>query len=226
MASKQYSGDGLAVKPSPDGARLRCVFQRLNARVTPQGLWLISTKDGAKGQPFRVVACAMGRGVMETLPSSGKVEVAGQVARFIRTELTEEYSVSIDGLKQDFVIEQRPPGDGPVHLELEVDGAKAEPLTDGARLVLADNERNMVYNRLKAVDARGRELSAKLEVVSGNRLALILDDTSAEYPVRIDPTFSDGNWVSIFGAPGLDYNSDAVAMAVDSSGNLESLQKS
>ena len=45
----------------PDGARLRCVFQRLNANVTTQRLWLASTKDGAKGEPFRVTARALGR---------------------------------------------------------------------------------------------------------------------------------------------------------------------
>src|SRR5438093_13432048 len=29
VAGKQYSGDGLAVAATPNGARLRCVFQRL-----------------------------------------------------------------------------------------------------------------------------------------------------------------------------------------------------
>ena len=39
-AAEQYNGDGLAVASTPDGAKLRCVFQRLNANVTTQGLWL------------------------------------------------------------------------------------------------------------------------------------------------------------------------------------------
>jgi hypothetical protein len=29
VAGKQYSGDGLSIVATPDGARLRCVFQKL-----------------------------------------------------------------------------------------------------------------------------------------------------------------------------------------------------
>ena len=47
------------------------------------------------------------------------------------------------------MIEQRPEGTGPVRLELEVDGAKAEAMEDGVRLVLADGGRKLVYSRLK-----------------------------------------------------------------------------
>ncbi len=186
-AGKQYSGDGLAVASSPDGARLRCVFQRLSGNATPEGLWLVSTREGAQGQPFRVVARALGRRAAEPLAPSGKVEMAGQIARFIRPGLTEEYSVGIDGLRQDFVIERPPPGDGSIRLELEVDGAKAQAIAGGARLVLADGGRQMVYNRLKAQDARRRELTAKLEVMSAHRLAVVLDDTAADYPVPDRP---------------------------------------
>jgi hypothetical protein len=200
VAGKGYSGEGLAVAPSRGGARLRCVFQRLTAKLTTEGLWLASTKEGAEGKPFRVIARALGRGSPQSLALSGKVETVGQVARFIRPGLTEEYSVGVDGLRQDFAIECRPAGRGSVRLELEVDGARAEAIPGGARLLLADGGRNMVYNRLKAEDARGRQLAAGLEVVSVHRLAVVLDDAAAEYPVRIDPTFSDANWVSLGGS--------------------------
>ena len=63
--------------------------------------------------------------------------------------------------------------------------------------MLADGGRKLVYNRLKAEDARGRELPAKIEVLSSNRLVVAVDDVAAEYPVRIDPTFSDANWFSL-----------------------------
>ena len=128
VAGKQYFGDGLAVASRPDGAMLRCALQRLTARVTAEGLWLVSTVDGARGEPFRVIARTLGHENEEGLPLSGKVAVAGQMARFIRTGLTEEYTVNMDGVRQDFVIEQRPEGTGPVRLELEVDGAKAEAM--------------------------------------------------------------------------------------------------
>jgi hypothetical protein len=37
-AGVQYQGDGLSVAPTPEGARLRCVFQKLEGQVTPEGL--------------------------------------------------------------------------------------------------------------------------------------------------------------------------------------------
>lgn len=222
VAGEQYSGDGLAVATCPEGARLRCVFQRLEAKVTPHGLWVVSIKEGASGQPFRVMAWSLGRAKTETLPSTGEVAVAGEVPRFVRPELTEEYAVGMDGVRQDFVIVRRPQGSGWVRLELEVDGAAAEAMAEGVRLALADGGRKLVYNRLKAEDARGRPLAAKFEVESASRLAVVLDDHEAQYPVRIDPTFSDGNWSSLFGMPGVVRANglQVYAAAVDGFGNL------
>src|SRR5690349_18834224 len=84
IVGRQYSGDGLAVVSSPDGAMLRCALQRLNARITSEGLWLVSTVDGAKGEPFRVIARTLGREDEKILPLSGRVALAGQMGRFIR----------------------------------------------------------------------------------------------------------------------------------------------
>jgi hypothetical protein len=61
VAQKQYSGDGLAVTATADGALLRCVFRRLEGRATKGGLWLTSTEDGASGEPFRVKSMAVVR---------------------------------------------------------------------------------------------------------------------------------------------------------------------
>src|SRR5438105_13199937 len=42
-AGADYHCEGLAVSPIADGARLRCVFQRLEGEATREGLWLTST---------------------------------------------------------------------------------------------------------------------------------------------------------------------------------------
>jgi hypothetical protein len=269
VAGKQYQGDGLSVSATPDGARLRCAFQRLEGQVTREGLWLSSTADGSSGERFRVKAMEVGRvtpcapfqdwlnpgahgvarptSMLPTLTGSGLVNVTDNAARFIRPGLTEEYSVSVDGVRQDFLIEQRPAGDGELRVELEVTGARAEPLVNGARLVLDGSGRKLAYNRLRVVDATGRELPARMEVASGilpdvegahpaarnlaannakanlqatpesagleaptlrqaeiptaTKLAVLVDDSNAVYPVRIDPTFSDADWVSMGGLP-------------------------
>src|ERR1019366_6221426 len=124
-AGANYQGDGLAVTPTAQGARLHCVFQRLDGEATPEGLWLSSTATNAVKDRFRVVAVAVGRvadGPLTRslcpsdggggadragegqLPRTGSISVGGQTVRFTRPGLVEEYRVSLDGVRQDFLV--------------------------------------------------------------------------------------------------------------------------
>ena len=61
QASANYHGDGLAVMPAGSGARLHCVFQRLDGEATPEGLWLTSTVTNTVNDRFSVTAMAVRR---------------------------------------------------------------------------------------------------------------------------------------------------------------------
>src|SRR2546428_1671013 len=74
----------------------------------------------------------------------------------------------MDGLRQDFIIKQRPAGAGQLRLELVVTGAKVELLADGARLVLENSGRKIAYGRLRVTDAIGKELTARMEVMGSD----------------------------------------------------------
>jgi hypothetical protein len=169
------------------------------------------------------------------LPRTGKVSVKDKLVRFTRPGVTEEYSVSVDGVRQDFIIESPPlapppsPLDprpstlnhsaGDLRVELALSGARAEATASGSRLTLEGSGRALAYSRLRVVDATGRELTARLEVLSPDRLAVSVADTNAVYPVRIDPTFSDADWVSLNpGLPGASGTVDAIA--IDGTGNV------
>jgi hypothetical protein len=67
-ATADYQGDALGITATPDGARLRCGFQKLEGRATPQGLWLESTVPG--GGQFRLVATGVHREVLECGPDA------------------------------------------------------------------------------------------------------------------------------------------------------------
>ena len=60
-AGVDYHGEGLSVAATAGGARLHCVFQRLDGEATAEGLWLVSTVTNQPGERFRVVAAAVGR---------------------------------------------------------------------------------------------------------------------------------------------------------------------
>jgi len=221
-ATAGYQGDALSVTTTADGALLRCGCQKLAGYATPQGLWLESTGPGKAGK-FRVVAATLRRVGNSTaifpLPATGTVSVQDKLVRFTRPGLTEEYSVSVDGVRQDFVIAAPPAGAGDLCVELALSGARAEAAAGGARLTLAGSGRKLAYSRLRAEDAAGRELTARLELLSADRLAVSVADANATYPVRIDPTFSDADWVSLNpGIPGA--NGRVIAIAVDGSGNV------
>jgi len=99
------------------------------------------------------------------LENTGAVIINGQSVRFTRPGLVEEYTVSRDGVRQDFVVLERPAGIGDLALGLAVSGARVEPAADGARLVLENSGRKIAYSRLRVTDAMGKELTARLEVV-------------------------------------------------------------
>jgi hypothetical protein len=205
-AQKQYSGDGLSVFATSGGARLTCVFQKMEGEATPDGLWLTSTVTNALNDRFRIIAAALGRepvvgdevtssissagicpaplnerigklrstatlaGSMELLARTGTVSVAGQTVRFTRPGLIEEYSISMDGVRQDFVVRERPEGAGALRVELDVTGAKPQSATRGAQLVLPRSGRKIAYSRLRVTDAAGKELPARTEVASNSAL--------------------------------------------------------
>jgi hypothetical protein len=131
-------------------------------------------------------------------------------------------------VRQDFIIESPPLNPqrstlnqsvGDLQVELALTGARAEVAAGGARLRLEGSGRALVYSRLRVEDATGRELTARLEVLSADRLAITVADADATYPVRIDPTISDADWVSL--NPGLQgANVGVEATVVDSSGNV------
>jgi hypothetical protein len=228
-AGAEYKGDGLAVARTQSGARLRCAFQRLEGEATTEGFWLRSTVTNTANERFRVLAASVGRSAdgMEALPRTGAVSIDSQTVRFMRPRVVEEYSVSMDGVRQDFVVMQRPVGTEPLEVLLAVSGALVEQTPYGAQLLLEKSGRRIAYSRVRVSDATGKELSARMEVAGKSEiqnpksemgLVLLVNDTHAVYPIRIDPTFSDANWISMGGLPGANGAvSDAV---VDGSGNL------
>ena len=220
-ATAQYSGDGLAVTPTADGTvRLRCTFQKLEGEATREGLWLTSTADPAAADRFRLVAAAVGRagGQVAALPPQGTASGEGARARFTRPGLVEEYSVSVDGVRQDFVVAAPPAGAGDLRVELALSGARAAKAAQGARLVLDGSGRELAYHRMRVVDAQDRELTARLEVMGEHRLAVVVADAGAAYPVRIDPTFSGAQWTSMGTVVGAD--SMVYCYTEDTNGNL------
>lgn len=122
----------------------------------------------------------------------GRQRLDGTRAEFHRPGLVEWYANRPDGLEQGFTLERRPiptdPG-APVVVELRWRG-RLFPILDaserGVRFVSAAGSSAFEYTGLRAWDARGRELQARLSV-QDDLLRIQVDDENACYPLTIDP---------------------------------------
>ena len=131
--------------------------------------------------------------------------------------------MSTDGVRQDFVLAERPAGAGSLRVGLSLTGAHAESAAYGAKLTLDASARELAYSRLRVTDATGKELTATQQVRSANRITVEVADAGAVYPIRIDPTFSDADWVSL--NPGLPGANDTVNAAVVDGSGRQSLHR-
>lgn len=179
-AGEQYKGKALSVTADGEGARLNCGFQKMEGRATPEGLWLTSSTEGSQGERFRVAASGLGRGKApgSALPLTGSVRVLDSLVQWERAGLAEEYSVSVDGVRQDFVVAERPAGEGLLRVDLALTGARAETAPYGAKLTLEGSNRALAYSRLRVVDANGKELTATMQVLALDRLAICVEDAA------------------------------------------------
>ena len=214
MASVQASIDASQhqLREEPDGAlRLGNPGQGLRARleadgavrVTPTGavlgagsgweLELRTTSIGRRGAMEPVEPASPERGDCET---EGRVDVEGACLRRAHIErpgLLEWWSSPARGLEQGWVVEAPPAGDGPLVVEVAVEGMEVRVDDGGGSAVLRAGVGRVRYGELLAWDATGRELDAWLEGSDGG-LAVVVEDEGASWPVVIDPLLTTVGW--------------------------------
>ena len=108
-----------------------------------------------------------------------------------RGVLREWYINDRGGLEQGFTLTQPPavPTGGPLVLTIAIDtGLQTRLAADTGRIQFVDSMDRVQfqYADLKAWDAAGRKLPAKM-LASNGRIALLINDSGATYPVTIDP---------------------------------------
>src|SRR5438067_754470 len=110
-------------------------------------------------------------------------------------EIVEWYQNRKDGLEQGFTL-TAPPGkrhEGtPLRVRLTVTGEVRPALVDSGRaleLIGGNGKHWLRYDHLMATDGSGRQLHARFRA-DRKQISLLIDDTDAVYPLRIDPVFT------------------------------------
>ena len=152
-----------------------------------------------------------GYGYGDRLRKPARAKLTGNANRveYQRGDLIEWYVNGSQGLEQGFTLAHRP-GTGreraPLVVVLDAAGGLLPARKADSVLFESGNGVVLRYAGLEALDARGRILPSRLEL-RGREIRLIVEDRDAQYPLVIDPTWtqqqelaaSDGAANDLFG---------------------------
>lgn len=176
---------------------LDCEVQRLKAVIAPDGVRFVKLENnGNVAEGLSLIPVGLGRNNEFSSISNGVIKTEKQKVILERGLLNEEFSSSMDGIRQDFIVHQKPQGKGSLQLNLQLKGGTiVGEHADGLRIRVVG--RDLTYHRLIVTDAEGNQFKADMQRLSDTSFALVVDDSNAVYPLRIDPTISNSAWMSL-----------------------------
>jgi len=192
-------------------------LQRLAASISADGMTVFDTDFNGDNFSWRLHALGR-RENLKPVSLAKKLGVTDSLGTVHREGVVEEFSSSIEGIRQDFLVAIKPAGAGQLVLDIRVGRALLRPTPGDATSVSIriSNGRILSYRNLHVIDASGKLLPASFVVMSDHMLRIEVDDSLATYPIRVDPTFSDGDWVAI-AEPGFDVD---IATSIVGGGDL------
>jgi hypothetical protein len=112
-----------------------------------------------------------------------------------------EYVNEPQGLRQNFIVKQRPAGSSPLEIVIQLESELTPVLVTSNKLAMhsAGNERDikLFYEDLKVWDASMQPLNARMELDKlSNSISIIVDDKNAVYPVTVDPLSKTADWTT------------------------------
>ena len=140
---------------------------------------------------IRTVSFGNGENAVATVrPSSalGKDGLGYSKLTFKRAGISEWYVNEAEGLHHWFRVDKKV-GDGNLWVKLASAGAKGIQVSD-EKIDFSTSQGNLSYAGLKVWDATGKQLPASMQL-RGSEIVIGVEDAEAEYPVTIDPTWTE-----------------------------------
>ena len=167
----------------------------LRARYGPAAALLSRDPATAEDETWELGLPLAAWGRPGAMTPAAPATLAAQANRlsYARPGIEEWYLTGERGIEQGFTIDARPAGAGELRVEMRL-LSRLEVQLDadglGASFVDGSGELALRYAGLAAWDAEGRALAARLVMdEAAQRLAIVVDDGGAAYPVTIDPLF-------------------------------------
>lgn len=131
------------------------------------------------------------------LPGYNTVSVNEKELRYDFGNFIIEYINSESGLRQNFIVRQKPAGNDQLKITLGIKGDLVPEMGKDNTLKLIDQQTRktiLQYDDLKVWDANGKQLQARMELSDSKDIQLVVNDESAVYPVTVDPLTHAAEW--------------------------------
>ncbi|MGE0145619.1 MAG: hypothetical protein AB7I19_20430, partial [Planctomycetota bacterium] len=148
----------------------------------------LSTAPAERSLVLRTVSLGRGESRLD-LPAATEAEQSGRSVRYERQALVELYEVRPDGLKQSFVFDTLPAGEGDLVVTVDIDSTLPLREVDGHTVRFGDEHGSVRIAGVLGIDARGDTARGSLSYDDGV-LSLRLPATFVEgaaLPLVLDP---------------------------------------
>ncbi|HXX47233.1 MAG TPA: VCBS repeat-containing protein, partial [Myxococcota bacterium] len=182
----------LSASPSRGGIRAENAAQGLDASISSEGARITACPSSPAPLEVGLRLAQIARSGESLVPRASEARAVGSRAEihYPALDLTEWWKSDPRGLEQGFTLGRVPlAGAGPLELSLAVSGATAEASSDHVSFESAGCPGGLALSELHAWDANGTPLDVRLEA-SAQRIAFVVDDSHAVYPITIDPLAS------------------------------------
>ncbi len=152
-------------------------------------------ESGADWQiDFRLTGLGRNNGILSPA-GEGSWQVSGGEALLHRENLDLHYQNSAQGLRQNFIITNRPVGEGDLRLRMDTNSELGLSVFDQG-LVFKDSSAadRLQYADLNVWDAEMRIMAAHFEPAGPAGFDIVIDDDFAVYPLTIDPLSTNPDW--------------------------------
>lgn len=166
---------------------LRFQYQKNGFSVTP--------RDSASWS-VNMELVAFGKGILQDFEGQS-LEVNKNKAESKGTNLSITYENQLGGMRQNFIVHEKPHGDKNLTLAFAAESSLAfDTDTDKDGLTFYENGQPVYYyNGLHVTDANGQVLEASIQKTEAGFLIDVRDENAA-YPVLVDPLSTTPNWLN------------------------------
>ena len=175
--------------------------QNLAFRLSPDAYSIINIDQGKKtlqwqtNFQFKGIGRTDGSVGAETLQQFTSNE---NLLEYHYNTYTIQYFNDSRGLRQNFIVNQRPTGEGNLEVSMKLSGDLKAKVDNQNTLALSspenENDIKLFYDQIKVWDANGKSLYARMELRHDNDLKIIVSDINATYPITIDPLNHAPDW--------------------------------